>query len=329
MVAAGREPPPIAGRGVSRCSDETSAARPTLPRRAVAVSAAAARSTANRSSRPVSPSGVPSAVTLPTGQPASSAHASRRPIRRPWASTPDRGPARARPAASRAGPASRPRRPARPPRCRSRAGRGPQWPHPRLHRRPDPARRPAPRGRSAGSAAARALRTSTASRRAGGGRGHVDLVDDGDRGAQPVGDEHPLVAAGQDRPDRDPAPAARGAARPPRRSRGRRAPARPGRRRGPDPAARCRRPAAGAGPRCRAARRVRGPPPGGPQPPPARLRPAPPGFQPEGRADAAARAARGGDPGGQHAQPAGVRDQRPGWSAWRCSPRAAARSGPR
>ena len=140
--------------GVSRCSDETRAARPTLPRRAVAVSAAAARSTANRSSRGVSPSGVPSAVTVPTGQPASSAHAARRPIRRPCATTHgSAGPG----AASPGGRTSRaqPRGPARSPRCRSRAGRGSRWPRPRPPRRRAAARRPGRRGRSAGSAAGR------------------------------------------------------------------------------------------------------------------------------------------------------------------------------
>ena len=62
-----------------RLSEATSTARPVLPGRAVAASAAAARSTANRSSTsaPVAVAPEPNARTVPTGQPGSRAHAAR------------------------------------------------------------------------------------------------------------------------------------------------------------------------------------------------------------------------------------------------------------
>src|SRR5580693_7047593 len=69
----------------ARLSDATSTARPVLPCRAVAASAAAARSTANRSSTSVSPPVAPNARTAPTGQPGRYAHASRNGSRRPSA----------------------------------------------------------------------------------------------------------------------------------------------------------------------------------------------------------------------------------------------------
>ena len=141
---------------------------------------------------------------------------------------------------------------------------------------------------------------------AGGGRGHVDLVDDGDRGAEPVGDEHALVAAGQDRPDRDPGGEQLAEPRtPPPRSRG--WPARAPR---ATRAAVVRPP---AGP-LRVRRRLRlGPAAPGPARARRRRSRCRPAWPPRRRARAGARC-----PG-----------RRPGWSASRCPRLAAARSGPR
>ena len=66
----------------ARLSEATRTARPVLPCRAVAASAAAARSTANRSSTSLATASVPYACMAPTGQPASRGHAARS-VRRP------------------------------------------------------------------------------------------------------------------------------------------------------------------------------------------------------------------------------------------------------
>ena len=93
------------GRGRGR---RPATARPVLPRRAVAASAAAARSTANRSSTSASPEAVPNTRTAPTGQPAMRAQAARSGTRRPSASTHgSSGPAPAAPAIRPAGPRRR------------------------------------------------------------------------------------------------------------------------------------------------------------------------------------------------------------------------------
>jgi hypothetical protein len=73
---------PAAG---SRPRDATSNARPVLPYLAVAASAAAVRSTANRSSTSVFPEAVPSTRTRPTGPSAISGHAARSCMRSPSA----------------------------------------------------------------------------------------------------------------------------------------------------------------------------------------------------------------------------------------------------